>query len=324
MTRYEHAATLQILARHSKSFALAGKLLPPWCRRDAAALYAWCRRCDDAVDVPEDAAARAAAVTRLRLELGAVYEGDAQDEPVLAAMQDVVTRHGIPRCYCDDLIEGMAMDVGLVRYQTMDELLLYCYRAAGTVGLMMAHVMGVRDAGTLRRAADLGLAMQLTNICRDVAEDELRGRVYLPAALGGGGGAVTGAPERTAAAVAEVLRRAEALYGSGDAGLGRLPLRCAVAIRAAGLIYREIGAVIARRGFDVRAGRAVVSRSRKLWLMARAVCGTVVAAAWRGLSPAAGGAASTGPALVPLPFDLPLAGAAAQDQVAARAFGVAP
>ena len=274
MTPEQESTTRQILAHHSKSFALAGKLLPAWCRRDAAALYAWCRRCDDAVDGPEDAASRGAAVNRLRRELDAVYAGSAQTDPVLGGMQDVVLRHRIPRRPADDLIRGMAMDVGAVRYRTFDDLLLYCYRAAGTVGLMMAHLMNVRDAGALRHAADLGIAMQLTNICRDVAEDERRGRVYLPQELLGGVGLPSHAGELCPAAVSEVLRRADAFYRSGDAGLGHLPFRCAVAIRAARLIYADIGRVIARRGFDVSAGRAVVSRGRKLWLLARAVLGT--------------------------------------------------
>src|SRR6185503_10428358 len=100
-----------------------------------------------------------------------IYAGQPQSEPVLAAFQEVVTRHQLPRVHAEELIAGMAMDVGLVRYDTFAELLLYCHRAAGTVGLMMAHVMKVRDPSALRRAADLGIAMQLTNICRDVPED---------------------------------------------------------------------------------------------------------------------------------------------------------
>ena len=261
----------RILAQHSKSFALAGRLLPAWCRDDAAALYAWCRRCDDAVDGPTDAVARATAVEQLRDELARVYGAGNESDPVLAGFQAVVRRHAIPRRYPEDLVDGMAMDVGAVRYRTFDELLLYCYRAAGTVGLMMAQIMGVRDSSALRRAADLGIAMQLTNICRDVAEDAERDRIYLPADLleachhpGDPDGAV-------GRAVAELLRRADDFYVSGDAGLPALPLRCALGIRAARLIYAEIGHVIARRRFDVRAGRAVVSLGRKIWLALRAL-----------------------------------------------------
>jgi phytoene synthase len=271
-------AARKILARHSKSFAFAGRLLPAWCREDATALYAWCRRCDDAVDGPDDESARAAAVHRLRAELDFVYgpSGDldlyrataGQTDPVLAGFQRVVRRRAIPRRYADDLLDGMAMDVGRVRYQSFDDLLLYCYRVAGTVGLMMAHIMGVRSPSALRRATDLGIAMQLTNICRDVAEDGRRDRVYLP-------GVPSVAADDVRPVVAELLRRAEGFYRSGDEGMAALPTRCVVAIRAARLIYSEIGREIARRGFDVFSGRAVVSRGRKAWLALRAIIETL-------------------------------------------------
>jgi 15-cis-phytoene synthase len=276
----------QILAHHSKSFAFAGRFLPAGCREDATALYAWCRRCDDAVDRPSGVVARAVAVDRLRSELDRVYgpatervgEGDgdgSETELVLAGFQRVVRRRAIPRCYADDLVDGMAMDVGWVRYRTFDDLLLYCYRVAGTVGLMMAHIMGVRSPPALRRATDLGIAMQLTNICRDVAEDQRRDRVYLPQDLLAACRAHSREGHETGRAVEELLRRADGFYRSGDQGIGELPIRCAIAIRAARLIYAEIGREIARRGFDVRAGRAVVSRGRKAWLALRAAVETL-------------------------------------------------
>jgi phytoene synthase len=276
VTTARAALARRILAHHSKSFSMAGRLLPRWCRDDAAALYAWCRRCDDAVDVPTEAAVRSTAVRRLRAELDAVAAGAPQSDPVLAGFEDVTRRHAIPLRHAHELIDGMEMDVGAVRYRTVDELLVYCYRVAGTVGLMMAHVMGVRDAASLRRAADLGMAMQLTNICRDVDEDERRDRVYLPEGLLGD--AHASRDRRAASAVRELLLRADVLYRSGDLGLRRLPLRCAFAIRAARLIYADIGRQIARVGFDVRAGRAVVSRGRKLWLVLRAAVGTLAGA----------------------------------------------
>jgi phytoene synthase len=269
----------RILARSSKSFAFAGRLLPAGCRRDATALYAWCRRCDDAVDGPTEVPSRAAAVMHLRAELDRVYDpsGDISEaaDPVLAGFQRVVRRRSIPRRYAEDLVAGMAMDVDRVRYQTFDDLLLYCYRVAGTVGLMMAHSMGVRSPAALRRAADLGIAMQLTNICRDVVEDQRRDRVYLPQSWLAVVRAQTGDDDEVRPVVAELLRRAEGFYRSGDEGMAALPLGCVVAIRAARLIYAEIGRQIARRGFDVHAGRAVVSRGRKAWLALRALATTL-------------------------------------------------
>jgi phytoene synthase len=222
---------------------------------------------------------------------------------VLAGFQEVVRRHAIPRRHAEELVDGMAMDVGTVRYRNFDELLLYCYRAAGTVGLMMARIMGVRDPSALRRAADLGIAMQLTNICRDVAEDAARDRIYLPADVLEACRR-PGHPEgEVSLAVAELLRRADDFYASADAGLPALPLRCAIGIRAARLIYAEIGRVIARRRFDTRAGRAVVSRGRKAWLALRALFGTLWA---RGVGAVLGRRIDRGRAPHPRPLPFPL------------------
>jgi phytoene synthase len=272
-----HLLARRILRRHARSFSWAARLMPSRPRDDATLLYAWCRRCDDAVDLADDPATARAAVTRLREELDTVCGDAPLADPVLRGFRSVLRRNQIPRRYADELLDGMAMDIGPVRYARVAELLLYCYRVAGTVGLMMAHLMGVRDGHALRHATDLGIAMQLTNICRDVVEDEGRDRVYLPAELLSVGvdPADVGAP--TKAAVASLLTLADRHYQSGDRGLGALPPACAGAVRAARLIYAEIGAVIARRGFDVRRGRAVVSPARKLWLVLRALAGTISA-----------------------------------------------
>jgi phytoene synthase len=280
----DHASALSrhVLRRHARTFSWAARLLPARLRQDATMLYAWCRRCDDAVDHAPDEASARAAVARLRRELDLVYgatpvvAGDPGDAswPILAGLQEVVRRTGLPRGPADELLDGMEMDLGPVRYGTFAELLVYCHRVAGTVGLLMAHLMGVCDRATLRQAADLGIAMQLTNICRDVIEDEARGRVYVPAELLGAAVAPSADAARTRAAVAELLRRADGHYRRADGGIRALPASCALAIRAARLIYAEIGATIASRGFDVTRGRAVVSGVRKLWLVVRAVCET--------------------------------------------------
>jgi phytoene synthase len=255
------------LSAHSKSFALAGKLLPAGCRDDAAVVYTWCRRCDDAIDLAP-AAARPGALARLRRELGSIYAGRPQSEPALAAFQEIVARRRIPEPYPRELLEGMRMDVEATRYRTLDELLIYCFRVAGTVGLMMCHVLGVSDGEALQRAADLGIAMQLTNICRDVVEDWRDGRLYLPRELlGDGGGALDAAA--AARAVEALLAHADRFYRAGDRGLPALGFRCAVAVRTARLVYSDIGRIIARRGHDVTAGRAVVTLGRKLRLALR-------------------------------------------------------
>ena len=284
------------LAAGSKSFALAGKLLPAGYRDDATVLYAWCRRCDDAIDLAP-VTERMAALRRMRAELEAVYAGAPIVDPALVAFAEVVRRGNIPRRYPSELLDGFQMDVDGVRYRTVAELLGYAYRVAGTVGVMMAHLLGASGAEPLRRAAHLGIAMQLTNICRDVDEDWRNGRLYLPEELLGAAPRhaltelgfaqrsrrgrfkepsqgscpiVALNPAIAAGAIGHLLARAEAFYESGEGGLAALQFRCAAAIRAARLIYADIGRVIAANGHDIRRGRAVVSRGRKLWLVARA------------------------------------------------------
>jgi phytoene synthase len=210
-----------------------------------------------------------------------VYRGELTGDPVVDGFAEVVADCGIPRLYPDELLAGMAMDAAGHRYRTDSDLQLYCYRVAGVVGLMMSHVMGVARADALRSAADLGIAMQLTNICRDVREDWDRGRLYIPESLLAevGAGWLPGRLGRPlpvaaraplAACLARLLERADHAYRSGDAGLDALAPRCQLAIGAARRIYAAIGDVIAARECDVFAPRAVVSTRRKLALAAAA------------------------------------------------------
>ncbi|HEY2736659.1 MAG TPA: phytoene/squalene synthase family protein, partial [Polyangiales bacterium] len=204
-----------------------------------------------------------------------------QDDPLLAAFQDVVRACAVPRAYFDELLLGMEMDAERVHYHSLDDLLRYAYRVAGTVGLMMCHVMGVRGSSALRHAAHLGIAMQLTNIARDVGEDWARGRLYLPEALlvQSGGSALypeddqpmpRTVAEPLARATALLLDHADAYYRSGDAGLRHLSPRCAFAIRAARLVYSAISTQVRAQHCDPFAPRAYVGRSRKLSLVAYA------------------------------------------------------
>jgi phytoene synthase len=241
-------------------------------------VYAYCRRADDLVDEAGSPAEAARAVAALRRELDALYGGVTPDDPVLAAFQEVSRRCAIPRGYVDELLAGFAMDAAAtpIVYQSWEQLGLYCFRVAGTVGLMMCRVMGVTDARAARHAAALGMAMQLTNIARDVHEDWQRGRLYVPRDLlplrGHSPGSAL-SPEAAAAlsaALPVLLATAVPLYRSGDAGLSALDTRSAIAVRAARLIYSAIGDVLAARGHDVTGPRAVVSRLRKLVLATRA------------------------------------------------------
>ena len=280
LTAVQREACYASLRTHARTFSLASRFLSAQAADHAAGVYAWCRRADDAIDLapPRE---HESALERLRDELALVYGDRDLDDPVLGGFQMVVRERGIRRIYCEELLNGMAMDAEDARYRTLQDLLVYCYRAAGTVGLMMAHVLGVRGDDALPAAAHLGIAMQLTNIVRDVAEDHERGRCYLPDALLG---AETAArirahfgrsfPAETQAAVGTarqiLLDHADRYYASADVGLRALDGRSALAIEVARRGYAEIGRVVERRGVAHVAGRATVSTARKLSIAAGA------------------------------------------------------
>lgn len=242
-------------------------------RLDAHIVYAWCRRADDQVDRVA-LAAQPAALAGLRNELQVLSDGGELDDAAIEAFGRVAQDCAIPSIYPEEMLQGMEMDVANTRYDHLDHLLHYCYRVAGTVGLMMSHVMGLTDDVALLAAAKLGMAMQLTNICRDVLEDWALGRLYVPASMlpaemadlaGKAGGTL---PEAVVAPLADALRRlhaiAERLYRSTGPGFVALPWRCSLAIRAARRIYAAIGDVVRDRDYDVRRGRAVVGLPSKL------------------------------------------------------------
>ena len=264
----------EVIRRHSKSFALAARLLPRAERERAEALYAWCRAADDRIDCASDATAAIAALAELRAEVEDVYAGLPPATPAADALRRAVTQCDLPKEYPLELLAGFELDVRGVRYTTEAELLLYCHRVAGVVGLMMCHALGVTDDDALTHAAHLGMAMQLTNIARDVAEDWVRGRVYLPAEWLSRNIAP---PEPLSDAVlAPAVRRcldlAERYYNSGEDGLKYLAPRIRVAIATAARVYRTIGARIRACGCRPSAGRAVVPTWAKLAILARTAC----------------------------------------------------
>ena len=177
------------------------------------------------------------------------------------------------------------------RYANLRELLLYCYRVAGTVGLMMSHVMGLRDESALKHAADLGIAMQLTNIARDVTEDASMGRIYLPldwldeANIALDEIAAPANREKLAMVTLRVLREAERYYRSGDAGLWHLSFRSACAVSAARHVYSEIGALLVERGSRAWDQRTYVTGARKLWVVIRGVLSLIRSAPARIFKP---------------------------------------
>lgn len=261
----------------SKSFSAAARLLDARSRDSAQMLYAWCRYCDDRIDSQQsgfaasgDALSGHATLESLRRETQRALAGDRVNNPAFVAFQQVVQRHGIPDRYPMELLDGFAMDVANRGYETLDDTLLYCYHVAGVVGVMMAYVMGAKGDGALLRAADLGIAFQLTNISRDVMDDARMGRVYLPAdwmtAVGVSPDEVLELRRRPAvfAVVKRLLAEADRYYGSALQGLPSLGWRAAWGIAAARHVYRDIGRLVIERGAAAWDERAVVSRSRKM------------------------------------------------------------
>jgi len=273
-----------IITKGSKSFSLAAKLFEPEIRDAAVFLYGWCRYCDDQVDDASNSSDRVELDARLQAlkdKTASAFSFEPQSEPVFIALQHIVHRYAIPAHYALELIEGMAMDVRGTRYATLRELSLYCYRVAGTVGLMMSHVMGLRDESALRHAADLGIAMQLTNIARDITEDAAMGRIYLPLAWLDEAKIPLeriNAPEqrdKLAMLSLRLLNEANRYYRSGDAGLWHLSFRSACAVSAARHVYSEIGALLVKRGAHAWDERTYVTGARKLWVVLRGVLSLV-------------------------------------------------
>ena len=185
-------------------------------------------------------------------------------------LSQIVIDHKLPRGLLDALLEGFEWDTDGRDYHTLAEVCDYGARVAGTVGVMMAVLMGVKDHATLARAADLGVAMQLTNICRDVGEDARAGRLYLPRDMMRAAGIDPDAFLHNPTPSAElthvlkrVLAEAQRRYELADEGIRQLPRSCRPGILAARRLYAEIGQTVVKNGYDSISRRAVVSRARK-------------------------------------------------------------
>lgn len=272
------------IARGSRSFALASRLFDRQTRERAWLLYAWCRRCDDIADAQDHGGAavadsRADAAARLALIRAAtarVLAGTRIGDPAFDALGIVAAECAIPHRLIDDVIEGFALDAAGWRPQSEDDLLRYCYHVAGAVGCAMAVVMGVKpdDEATLARACDQGLAFQLANIARDVAEDAANGRCYLPKSWLDDAGIAEAdimAPAnrpQIAAMIARLADLAERYEASGRAGAARLPFRARWAVLAAAGIYGDIARTARRRGEAALDRRVVTPASAKLsWVV---------------------------------------------------------
>lgn len=266
------ATAHEAIARGSRSFGTASRLFDRATRERAWLLYAWCRRCDDLADGqdhghdPAPVANGEAQLTAIRACTEAALDGHWIGDPSFDALRIVVHETAIPHRFVWDLVEGFALDAKGWRPADEADLLRYCYHVAGTVGCMMAVIMGIdpHDDATLDRACDLGIAFQLGNIARDLADDDAAGRCYLPAEWLARGLSRTIMANRLA-------ERAEAYAASARAGTRALRFRSAWAVLAAAGIYGDIARRVAARGDRAWERRVRVPAWSKLGWIARAL-----------------------------------------------------
>jgi len=260
----------------SRSFYFATRFFPPDLARAAHAVYWFCRYTDDLVDECDSVEQGRRDLEEWSVRLRWALDGGAVEHQVLQLFTQSVRNCDIPHEYPLELIEGMRMDLAATRYRTFAELRVFCYRVASVVGLMMCHAIGFEDPA-LVHATDLGIAMQLTNILRDVGEDLARGRLYLPSAEMESFGCTESDLDsrRCTDAFRQLMQfqagRARDLYERAMPGVQLLKPRGQFAVRIAAELYRDILREIERNGYDVFHKRAVVPGRRKLWLTGRSM-----------------------------------------------------
>ena len=277
MSDARFTAARNICRRHARSFYTASFFLPK-AKRDAAyAVYAFCRLLDDATDLSPDPTATESAIARFTTLLDDVYAGEpavtGADESSLAiaAFAQTVRQFAIPRDYFDEVAAGCRMDLTITRYATWAELQTYCYRVAGVVGLIMCRVFELRNPAAEAQAVQMGNAMQLTNILRDVREDLERGRIYLPAEDMHRFGVTESdlasgrVDDNFIALMRFEIDRARTLYRESFDGLNALPADGSRGTAAAmATIYSGILDAIERRKHDVFSSRAHLNLIQKL------------------------------------------------------------
>jgi phytoene synthase len=258
-------------AQSGSSFYYSFLFLPPPRRRAITALYAFCREVDDVVDEVADPAVARTKLAWWRQEVARTFDGTPQ-HPVAQALESIVREFALPREHFQAVIDGMAMDLEQARYVDFAGLELYCHRVAGVVGLMSAEIFGYTDPRTRGYAHDLGVAFQLTNICRDVGEDARRGRIYLPqddlARFGVTPSALLRAEytDGVRNLMAFEAGRAQEWYVRALAQLPAVDRKAQRTGLIMAAIYRTLLDEIARDGYRVLDRRTSLTPVRKLWI----------------------------------------------------------
>lgn len=261
-------------ARHGKTFYLATALLPAGKRPAIHALYGFARFADDLVDRPEAGSSPAERLRQLSDEVGAALAGSRGGNPVVRALVDTLHRYGIAESHVSDFLDAMSADLRVSRYDSFDDLARYMWGSAAVIGLQVLPVLGLasgaRPVDAEARAAELGIAFQLTNFVRDVAEDYRRGRIYLPMReLAAHGvtepmlGRPTAGPEVRSLIASEVAR-ARSWYLRAAPGIELLAADSRDCVRTAYRLYSGILDEVEQAGYDVLRARARVPRRRRL------------------------------------------------------------
>ena len=265
----------KITAHYSKSFYFSAQMLPGEKRWATFALYGFCRHCDNLIDTPRQRTETEILreIQHLTEELQVAYNTGESQDPVIRAFILVAKAYDIPIAYPLDLLNGVAMDVQQVRYKTFDELSLFCYRVAAVVGLMMTHVLGYKDDRAFGYAKQLGIAMQLTNILRDIKEDKEMGRLYIPESDLGAFGVTAQdifdekmTPQLRALMKFQV-ERANQYYTEAVPGIALLKTESQYAIYSAARIYRGILRKIEDRDYNPFLSRVFVSSTQKVGIL---------------------------------------------------------
>jgi phytoene synthase len=268
-------ASQRSIAKGSKSFAMASIFFDRKTKWAAWHLYSWCRLCDDQIDQatsPQEALNR---LQDLKTKTAQAFQSRSGHEGVFEALSVIAHEYRIPEKYAFDLLRGMEMDVSGFEYKTTNDLLEYCYCVAGTVGLMMCHVMGLTDSAALKNAVHMGLAMQMTNIARDVEDDLKLKRIYFPLSWLKKRDLsplqfAKADPATWASLARELVKLAEAHYQKGYAGLAALPPRAAWAVLIAAEVYSKIGHKVVQRGAKAWTSRCYVTGFEKMLIAVRA------------------------------------------------------
>ena len=264
---------IDIFRINSKTFYFASIFLGNSITKKAARLYQFCRLIDDIADKTQDYSLALKEINLFKHDIQSGFS----NHPVISDLLDLIHDKKLDHEAINSLISGILSDLSKVRIQNEDELLEYCYKVAGTVGILMCPILGAKDSSACSFAADLGIAMQLTNICRDIKEDAINNRIYLPSILINTDNSrlLIEAPDKSGIdariACAKLLKLADKYYKRSEYGLAYLPFRSKICVLIAGRSYREIGNKLKAENYVYWEKRVYTSLPDKVWIAIKAI-----------------------------------------------------